>query len=149
EVTSVSPRRWRRGELPTGLPDVVLFDLRQEGALEQAAEWSAHVRGPGLVTGPWIGVTDAGIPLDAVVQADQLFTGFSSVAFETARLERTLRLARKRMLARGCGKPEECRSLGGTTRTFRTYEPSLFSMLENLQLAAEHDFTILLTAETG
>src|SRR5262249_33480540 len=101
EVTSLSVRRWRRGELPPGLPDLILFDLRHDDALEQAQEWAAHVRGTGLVTVPWIAVTNGGIPLETAIQADQIFAGFTSIPMDANRFERTLRFARKRMLVRG------------------------------------------------
>src|SRR5262249_38544126 len=40
-------------------------------------------------------------------------------------------------------------SLCGMTRKFRTFEPSLFSPIEQLEIATRHDVTILLIAETG
>src|SRR5262249_32601431 len=98
EVTCVSPRCWRRGEVPMGLPDLLLFDLRQPDALNQAAEWASHVRGTGLVTIPWLGVTQTGIPLECAIQADQLFAGFVSFPLDATAFERAVRLARKRMV---------------------------------------------------
>jgi DNA-binding NtrC family response regulator len=149
EVTSVFVRKCRRSDLPVGKPEFILFDLRHDDALLRAAEWADNNRGTELVTIPWIGLAEGGIPLASSVLADQLFSGIVSWPFEQFGFERTLRLARKRMQVKGYEKPGESRSLAGTARTFRTFEPSLFPMLENLQLAAEHDFTILLTAETG
>jgi DNA-binding NtrC family response regulator len=39
--------------------------------------------------------------------------------------------------------------LAGLTREFATFTPSLYSVLGNLEVAARHDFTILLVGETG
>lgn len=149
EIHLVSHRDWRSGDVPCCIPDAILFDLPDASAWEQVPHWAAQRRNSELARYPWIAITDQGIPLPWAVAADQTFAGFMSAPFSRATLERTIALARKRLIARGLESWGESRTIRGSTRDFTTYEPALFSIVEQLKLAAGSDFTILLVAETG
>jgi DNA-binding NtrC family response regulator len=148
-VAGVTARDWKKGNLPYGEPDFVLFDLRRDAAWDTLEEWTACNRGADCVTVPWIGIVNDCIPLSRAVAADQGLSGFVEWPVERNVVARALRLARKRMVARGPQPSGEWRELAGTQRNFRTYEPALFPVLNRVAVAARHDFTVLLTAETG
>src|SRR5262249_46732735 len=135
EVERISHRTTRRRDLPLGDPDLILFDLRGTLGWHQALSWAMQARSTELVSIPWVGVTGDYVPLDVAIEADQAFSCFVRGALGAEGLSRTLRLARKRLAARGYEKLCEHRSLVGANRKFRTYEPSLFSPIEHLEIA--------------
>lgn len=149
DLARVSVNHWKRRDLPVGTPDLILFDLCDEQSWAQATEWARQNRCTELVSVPWIGVTPDCVPLSAAIDADKTFAGFVRWPFDEATFERTVGLARKRLVAAGYTKAAESRSFFGTTRRFRTFEPSLFPVLENLEVASQAEFTVLLIAETG
>ncbi len=98
-----------------------------------------------------LGVVEQGVPLSHLTCADQHLTGVFC-ADEAARwfarhpyeklVEQEIHLASGRFS--GCRElpiRDQCRMF--------TYTPSLFSLFEELPVAARHDVTILLTGETG
>lgn len=147
-VAGVAARDWKRGNLPYGEPDFVLFDLRRE-AWQLLTEWTASNRGAECVTAPWLGLVNDCIPLKHAIAADQGLTGFVTWPLDRAAVTRALQLARRKMVARGPQPIGEHRELLGKQRAFRTYEPTFFPVLSKLGVAARHDITVLLTAETG
>jgi DNA-binding NtrC family response regulator len=149
EAIVISARNWAKGDIPYGKPDAVLFDLRTADAWQSLPTWARLRRTSDLACVPWIAILDGAIPLKHAVEADQLFMGFLPTPIDSATLERTLSLARHRLMTRGTEQHGESRCLAGTSRVFRTYEPSLFPVIDQLKLAAASDFTILLIAETG
>lgn len=149
EAIVVSARNWAKGDVPYGTPDAILFDLREQDAWASLPAWTKQRRNSDLACVPWIAITDGIVPLKQAVDADQTFSGFVSTPLTGTSLERTLSLARNRLMMRGTEQTGECRCLAGSSRVFRTYEPSLFPVIEHLKLAASSDFTILLIAETG
>jgi two-component system response regulator AtoC len=149
DVERISYRTTRRRDLPLGDPDLILFDLRGAHGWHQAFSWASHARSTELVSIPWIGLMGDFVPLDVAIEADQACSCFVRWPLDADGLQRTLRLARKRLAARGYERLCESRSLSGVTRMFRTFEPSLFSPIDHLEIATRHDVTILLIAETG
>lgn len=145
----VVPSGTRRNGLPAGTPDMILFDLRDQDAWSASTDWASTLLGSELVTVPWIGISGECIPLDLCITGDQIFAGFCRWPLDGEKLQRTFRLARKRNVLRGYGRLTECRSVHGSQKTFTTYEPRLFPLLEELEVAARHDVTVLLVAETG
>jgi DNA-binding NtrC family response regulator len=148
-VARVAFGHWKRRELPSGTPELILFDLRDEGSWAQAAEWATQNRCTELISVPWIGITADCVPLQVAIDADKSFSAFIRWPFQAEEFERVARMARKRLVTRGYTRGSENRFIAGSTRRFRTFEPALFPVLENLEVAALADFTILLIAETG
>jgi transcriptional regulator with PAS, ATPase and Fis domain len=149
EVVVISFWNWTKGNVPYGTPDAVLFDLREEKSWSSLPEWAQQRRDSQLACIPWVAITASEVPLKHAVLADQTFTGFVTTPLSGSSIQRCLALARNRLMARGTEHTGESRCLAGSSRVFRTYEPSLFPVIEHLKLAATSDFTILLIAETG
>jgi DNA-binding NtrC family response regulator len=154
DVGVSSPAHWLAGDVPAERPEWVLFDARQ-GASQASELWAdlpnfrqrtRHLAGAPLAC---VAVIDEGIPLEAAKLADLHLAG--QIVWPAA--EDSLRLAldaaehRASSLA-GQG-PAELRVVQSKQYAFRTYTPALFPLLERLDRAARHDFTILLVGETG
>ena len=149
EAIVVSTRNWAKGDVPYGKPDAVLFDLREQEAWSFLPAWAKQRRDSDLACVPWIAITNGVVPLKLAVEADQTFSGYVTMPLSGESIERTISLARNRLMSRGTEQNGECRCLAGSSRVFRTYEPTLFPVIDQLKLAASSDFTILLIAETG
>jgi transcriptional regulator with PAS, ATPase and Fis domain len=149
EIVAISPAEWFTGNIPYGTPDAILFDVRSEAAWSQVSEWAVQRRDSELASIPWLAIVGESIPLQWALEADQTFTGFVSLPMAAVALQQTITLARQRLVARGREHWGESRSLHGTSHVFRTFEPSLFPVIEQLKRAASSDFTVLLIAETG
>lgn len=125
----------------------VVLDLRTDEALRR---WQAFVQAGGPATEqivPRIGVFEQGIPLKWAVFVDHTLS--DAIVWPPNRddLEKSLdyAVAHPRTLVEA-GK--HC-ALGSDVFQFATYTPSLFVQLNELRLAATHDFTILIVGETG
>lgn len=149
EIVVISPADWSVGNVPYGTPDAILFDMRDEAAWPLVSELAVQRRDSELALIPWLAIAGGSIPLKWAIEADQAFTGFLALPIEANALWETITLARQRLVARGREHWGESNSLYGTSHVFRTFEPSLFPVIERLKRAAASDFTILLIAETG
>ena len=145
---------WFRHLLESDSSDVkwVLVDLR-EAARWNCAEVFQDVRDKLYRRGiRLIGLLESGYTLDQAVKVRPLLDGTLCVPATGEQLRDLvgqLPAAPKRC-GLGLGDPSaEERVLG--TENFRvvTRSPSLFSVFDHIQVAAKHDFTILLVGETG
>ncbi len=100
-----------------------------------------------------IGITGDSIPVAHLVTAAHLLDALVSESQLAARLPAALNgaVASADIPARplSLAEAETTRELRGTQRTFRTYETSLFPLLERLHMVANRDVTSLLIGETG
>ena len=129
--------------------DWVLLDLRSSAAWEHLRqEWedSANTRRrPGTL----VGIIDAGYPLSRATLADHALAGILRYPLEPAQIAKVLQSATR------AGKNEHLpgntgyRILAGAGSAFATYTPVLFPVIEELAIAARHNYNILLTGETG
>ena len=80
---------------------------------------------------------------------DTAAVGAVTLPLEPARLNDLLRRAERRSDSSSAMVAVRPRLLRGKTQRFITYHEELFAMLDDLELAAFHDVTLLLIGETG
>ncbi len=128
-----------------------VLDLRDETRWERLPQLCARLRKDRTSATVVLGMVDRGVPVSRLTCADQCLTAvfcfeqasgwFAQCSVEDL-LERELRLAARRFSDhRQLPVDVGCRMF--------TYTPGLFSLFEELPVAARHDVTILLTGETG
>ncbi len=94
-----------------------------------------------------IGIFERGVPLDIAVNASQLCQAFVEFpSADSSNLLSVVREAERKTKPRCLSQPREVK---GINNSFVTYTPSLFPALDELQIAARHNFTLLLIGETG
>ncbi|HTN75201.1 MAG TPA: sigma-54 dependent transcriptional regulator [Pirellulaceae bacterium] len=148
-LTGHSVEDWREDRLPRGCPAAVLVDLREPEAWSQLRELRDNWKRLQGQPVPFIGVIDHGMPVDHVVLAEQALAGVVSAPLPTTGWQKVISEATARERVRQAEQAGGCRVLHGGGRKFLTYTPALFSLLEDLEVAARCDFTILLVGETG
>jgi DNA-binding NtrC family response regulator len=151
-VAAARPAEWRDETVPCHHPQWIFTDLRTPGMWEHLPrlrhEWKRFPTDPT----PFIGVVDQGVAVEQALMADQSLT--LSLTWPLPKgglpeLTQILRRATAVQHARQCEQHDDHRLLTGTTCSFLTYTPSLFPVLDDLVIAAVHDFTVLLVGETG
>jgi DNA-binding NtrC family response regulator len=154
DVGVSSPAQWLEGDIPAERPEWVLFDARL-GAPLASELWAdlpnfrqrtRHLAGAPLVC---LAVIDEGIPLAAAKLADLHLAGQVVWPLTEDRLQLALDAAEHRASNLASQGVSESRVVQSKQYSFRTYTPALFPLLERLDRAARHDFTILLVGETG
>ncbi len=131
--------------------DWLIVDLRDEdlwGCLAQLHTDATNTPGKQCQV---VGVVDEGYPLDRAVLADQLL--HRSISWPLSGDELCAHLSQGNghgtstdvVIGRQC----ECRTLEANNRKFLTYTPQLFRMIDDLEVAAQHDLTIMFVGETG
>jgi DNA-binding NtrC family response regulator len=136
-------------QLATSQFDWVLWDLRGSDAWEHLRqEWedSANTRRrPGTL----VGIIDAGYPLSWATLADHALAGILQCPLEPAKIPKVLQSATRTCKNQHFPGNTGCRILAGVNPAFATYMPSLFLVIDELAIAARHNYNILLTGETG
>jgi DNA-binding NtrC family response regulator len=125
----------------------VFVDLRP-GALDDSGLQAVRELGLERRRDVWVvALVNGGYPRELAVWAD-------AVVHEWLEWPTDQRCI-QRIVQRFSGPPPSCfanveaRTLRGKTVSFTTREPELFPMLEDLELVAKHDVTVLLIGETG
>lgn len=123
----------------------VLLDLR-ESAKWDPAEWT-ELKRRFETAHRVIGVIERGIGLNTAVDASRMCQAFLQLPLsDSCNLPTVLREAERAEKPRTIHQPREIR---GGKHSLSTHTPSLFPSLDELQIAARHNFTILLIGETG
>ncbi len=140
---------WSTDCFPAEHSDVVFLDLRtrqtQSPLLWQTLQLRLDIL-PKLAAVAVVAIVEDGYPIEQAKLADILFAGAICWPCATDSLEMSL----SRMQPRGLFTTAlEGQCVRSEQREFRTYTPSLFPVLERLDSAARHDFTILIVGETG
>lgn len=154
DVGIASSGQWLAGETPVERPQWLVFDLRSGGPhvpelwrdLPNARQRSRHLAGTPL---PCLGVVDEGYPIEVAKTAERVLAGCFTWPVTAEDFGRLLAQAEHRANAAQWHEDVASRSLEAGSYTFRTYTPALFGLLDYLETAARHDFTILLVGETG
>jgi DNA-binding NtrC family response regulator len=162
-VAASQPSACRPEGLPCHDPQWIFVDLRAPGMWEHLPKLrpaGKNSSGKNSAGGPssllprssLIGIVERGVTVEQAVVADQTLT--ASLAWplprhETSTLAEVLQNAVARQQIRQGERNGDHRLLAGTTCSFLTYTPALFSVLDDLAIAAARDFTILLVGETG
>ncbi len=140
---------WHEQQLPRACPTVIIADLR-------APELWSHLRalreGGRKLQGklvPFIGIVDQGLPPDRVVLAEQTLAGVVCAPLPLDGWKDILQKAQQQERIRAAEQEGGCRLMHGGPRKFLTYTPALFPLLDDLEMAARCDFTVLLVGETG
>ena len=130
-------------------PSAILVDMRDDARwfqLELLQQTCDRLPNRSV---PLIAVLDLGLPLSWTQVADQTF---ASCIEWPSRASEVVENIRRTMESHG-SQPSigltDRRVLKAKTCQFETHTPELFSVLDDLQVAAQHDFTILLVGETG
>jgi DNA-binding NtrC family response regulator len=149
DVQPVTLADWRDQKLPRGWPQVVLLDLRSPEIWSQLREiretWKSR-KGEQI---PFIGLVEHGIPMERVTLAEELLADVIMLPCPVDGWKKRLQEAVARERVRRANKHDEYRVLQGTGLRFTTYSPDMFPLLEQLEVASQSDFTILLIGETG
>jgi DNA-binding NtrC family response regulator len=148
-VAGLSSGTWREQKLPRGFPEYILIDLRGPEMWSQLREIKATWKARKDEPVPFIGLVDSGVPMDRIALADQALTDVVLVVDSPICWKKRLHDAVARERVRQAAGTDECRMLQGGGLRFMTYTAELFAMLEQLEVAARSDFTILLIGETG
>lgn len=140
---------WREQKFPRGLPQYVLVDLRGPEMWSQVRElreiWKQRC-GEAI---PFIGLLEHGVPAERLALADQILTDIITLPGPPLCWKKRLQDAVVRERIRVAQHVEECRILQGSGLKFMTYTAEMFPLLEQLEVAARSDFTVLLIGETG
>ena len=144
-VSWAETRRIRQGQF-------FLLDLRDDARWEQLPQFCKELRQDRpMGTVVVVGLVHRGVPLAQLTRADQYLTAVVDLAGMPAWCSRHSAeklLAQEASLA--ARRTSEYRQLPvhAGCRMF-TYVPDLFTLFEELPVAARHDVTILLTGQTG
>lgn len=136
-------------ELPRNAQRAIFLDLRTEATWESAGDLLQHLdfveqRAPYLIA-----LVDRGYPRDLAVLVDAAVTGSLQAPLDPNRVADLLRRIDRTGPPMRPAMPSKPRVLRGKTQKFITYHEELFAMLDDLELAAFHDVTLLLIGETG
>ena len=131
-----------------------MFDLRRGGRhvnqlwqdLPNAGKRSRHLPGAPL---PCVAILDQGLPIEAAKLADRTVGACSPWPVTVERFSGILNQAEAQASEFVRDDGLESRIVHSESYTFRTYTPALFPLLDRLETAARHEFTILLVGETG
>ncbi len=149
DVTQSGLSQWAQGEIPLGSPEYLFLDLRDNGSSEQVLRMRQEdERWTGDCV-PVIGIVEQGYPRECATLADQTLTAALPWPCASSLLPSLMSDAQTAAVAKSRYHPGECRVLESETRRFVTYTPAMFPLFDNLEVAAKHDFTILLVGETG
>jgi len=137
-----------KNQLNLSQPGSIFVDLRQ-GSLGQDPSgllWQLACR-PGW-SAPVIAIADAGYRYEWAVAADWTVAGRLDFPLDRQKLAVLLRsgLVSTCTPTVGIANP---RVLAGQTLKFSTHTPELFPLLDQLEIVASHDVTVLLVGETG
>ncbi|MBX3414535.1 MAG: sigma-54-dependent Fis family transcriptional regulator [Pirellulales bacterium] len=99
--------------------------------------------------GRLVAMIDGGFPRELALLVDALVTGTLAFPLDGARVSEVMRRLDRNMMVARTPQPTQPRTLLGKTQRFVTYHEDLFAMLDDLELAAHHDVTLLLIGETG
>ncbi|MDA7979444.1 MAG: sigma-54 dependent transcriptional regulator [Pirellulales bacterium] len=135
-LANIGNSTWAQQTVFVDLRDLTTWSAEDWSLLQRRVETAHRV----------IGIVDHGIPLDRAVEADQICQAFLEYPFEQGRLQTVLREAERNTSPRRVLK---ARNVVGQKHSLTTYTPSLYPALDELEIAARHDFTILLIGETG
>jgi DNA-binding NtrC family response regulator len=148
-VADVPVTAWNQDQQPPGQPRWVFLDLRTNGlwqSLPQVRQRCQQLQGQPVAC---VGVVENGYPPPFAALAEQTLSG--SLAWPIAPRDLTKLLDESAAVS--CSDAQaylgECRVLKSANHKFQTYSAELFPALEQLEIAARHDFTILLIGETG
>jgi DNA-binding NtrC family response regulator len=148
-LTGYSLAEWHDRRLPRGSAQCVVVDLRGPelwSHLREMRETWKRLKGQPV---PFIGIVDQGLPADRVVLAEQSLAAIVLAPVPATGWKKILGDAVVKERTRQVEQAGGCRMLHGGGRKFLTYTPSLFPLLDDLEVAARSDFTILLVGETG
>jgi len=133
---------------PAGTPAHIFIDLRASGPVKETLlAWHRWNRWREDRV-PLIGIVDRGFAPALAIEAPHLLA-------ETLRWPAEEREIRKLVAAMATREPADTsdelqfRALRGSGVEFTTYQPELFPVVEELAVAAQQDFTVLLVGETG
>ncbi len=150
DLEAAGPGRWLAGDVAAERPQWLFFDLRSTSPLvselwadlHNSRARTRHLAGSSLRC---LAIIDQGYPIEFAKRAEQYLAGHLFWPMEASAVQAAEWDSERRDI-----EPEpECRVLSSERYAFRTYSPGLFPLLENLQRAARHDFTILIVGETG
>jgi two-component system, NtrC family, response regulator AtoC len=144
-----SHEAWREQRLPRGCPQAVVIDLRGPELWSQLREMRDNCKKLKGQAVPFLGIVDPGLPADRAVLAEQVLAGYVTLPFSTTGWKQRLSDAVASERLRQANEAGGCRMMAGADRKFVTYTPSMFPMLEDLEMVARCDFTVLLVGETG
>jgi DNA-binding NtrC family response regulator len=154
DVSVVTVGQWLEAQSPLERPQWLWLDLRSSSrSVRRLWEDLPHVRQrsrqlPGSPL-TCIAVIDRGYPLEFAKSADRFVAAACPWPATVETLSAVLAQAVPRALDILRQEGVECRTVCSESYTFRTYTPELFPALDRLEMAARHDFTILLVGETG
>jgi len=150
DVSACGWSEWSSQTTSSGAWPVSFVDLREEcqwARLEELVQDNGkdNIHVPSL-----IGLIDVGIPLNWTSATQRLLDATVSWPCDRRLLSQVLHevAARQTTTDRSNGHHEP-RILHGKTCSFTTYTPQLRAVLDDLEVAARHDFSILLVGETG
>ncbi|MCA9245652.1 MAG: sigma-54-dependent Fis family transcriptional regulator [Planctomycetales bacterium] len=129
-------------------PALVILDLRTTSSWDLLPHLASAVQERADRCPSIVGIAGARMPLTHAVLADQLIQEFLSWPADSSTLDATLRSAMWKV-EQSQGTTNEHREVRGLDRVFKTFAPSMFSVMERLEVVARHDFTVLLVGETG
>jgi len=152
ECALLDVKTWRSGRGAATGVTWELFDLRDNhagskrlwSALQDSEEAEVSAKRPQAV-----GVLDGSIPLEHVKASEWIVEekfNWPPSPNTASCLKRLLERPAKR---RARKRHAECRVVQTANYEFRTYSPALFVTLDQLSMAARHDFSILIVGETG
>jgi len=145
ESAPISFSQIRRGDCPLGSAEALIWDLRSAEGWETLQAVEANFADPAWTRAARIGIVSQGCPVDRIALGDRLLTRIVRLPFPFALLDHLLGNGSVRQ----CRPLPEFRSLEGRTCKLLTYTPCLFKVVEELEIAAKHDYTIMLTGATG
>lgn len=132
------------------IPRCIFIDLRNGHGWEQVKAIHDCREDRSSKPVAMIGILGQGYPLDQCMTASHLLDGWISESWCVDELRGLINRLNPTNGARRCPKPAlQSKVLESKRLRFETHTPSLCELLENLEMTASHNFTILLVGETG
>lgn len=149
DVVASSVSAWIEARRPFGRPQWVFLDLRGgemwEHLLAMRRSWNA-IRGH---SPPFIGIVDRGYPVEHLVTADQTLARGLVWPAPGEDMRGLLNSAARAHRIDQQYETGGFHALDGAGFSFRSYTPVLFPVIDEISVAARHDYNLLLVGETG
>ena len=131
-------------------PGWLVLDLRREEDWEEFQKLVDGARDGGQRwSTPVLGIVGPGFPIARAVLADRWLTAALSWPLPPAEAAQLVEQAIQAKRHAGARPTEDCRSIQAGPISFRSYTPALFSVIDDLAIAARRHYNVLLTGETG
>ncbi len=141
---------WSAETLASESDGCYLLDLRSDSAWRKLDELWSNGAGSRGGAGSLFGLVEHGVPSERAILADHALLGIARWPWAGGDgLAAMIGAPSRAQEALRANWNDGYRTVRGRDSEFRTYTPSLFPVIEQIGVAARHDYNVLLMGETG